>query len=302
MPKMSIHEKSNIFYALEYATSEWARGYGVSKRDTYRKNSGTSPYTHSSSTFNRYAGVAKQLCMYLKDEHNVNRIDKITYQNIENFIDRKIEKGLSQSTIKVNLSAIEKFCDTINRKDISEKLRDKYSDFYSRAKPSGRAIAFANPERLIQKIYEKNETHGIVAELQYLTGARIGDVKKIEVDRERQVVNINGSKGGRDRSIDFSDRQEKLERIADLKEKLDNAIRETGWKEIRESYYNSVKSACVSCGELYSGAHAFRVNYAEERHNELTERGLSFSEADKVLTQELGHNREEMSIYYTRPR
>ncbi|MCW4002755.1 MAG: site-specific integrase, partial [Candidatus Bathyarchaeota archaeon] len=268
MQKMGIHEKSNIFYALEYATSEWARGFGVSKRETYKKNGGTSPFTHSNSTFNRYAGVAKQLCGYLK-EQGVNRIDRITYEKIQSFIDKKIEKELSQSTIKVNLSAIEKFCDTINRKDISDKLRDKYSDFYSKAKPSGRAIAFANPERLIEKIYAKSETHGIVAELQYLTGARIGDVKKIEVDRERQVVNINGSKGGRDRSIDFSDRQEKLERIANLKEKLNSAIRETGWKEIRESYYNSVKSACVSCQELYSGAHAFRVNYAVERHNEL---------------------------------
>ncbi len=53
-------------------------------------------------------------------------------------------------------------------------------------------------------------------------------------------------------------------------------------------------------GEVYTGTHSFRVNYAQERFQELINRGLSEYQADKILTQELGHNRVEMSQYYRR--
>jgi len=42
----------------------------------------------------------------------------------------------------------------------------------------------------------KDSAHNVVAELQYLTGARVGNVKKIEIDWEHMSVRIEGSKGG----------------------------------------------------------------------------------------------------------
>ena len=61
-----------------------------------------------------------------------------------------------------------------------------------------------------------------------------------------------------------------------------------------------MKQAVKKSGEVYTGSHAFRVSYAVERFEELKAKGLSDEEADSILTQELGHNRLEMSRYYRR--
>ncbi len=146
----------------------------------------------------------------------------------------------------------------------------------------------------------KDPAHRAVAELQYLTGARVGDVKKIGIDEVGKRVLIHGSKGGRDREIDFSDRPDRFERVKELHRELQRHIEEKGWKEIRESYDEDLKQAVEKSGEVYTGSHAFRVSYAVERVEELKAKGLSDEDADRVLTRELGHNRLEMSRYYRR--
>ncbi len=60
-----------------------------------------------------------------------------------------------------------------------------------------------------------------------------------------------------------------------------------------------MKAFVIKAGEIYTGSHAFRVNYAQERFKELTEKmGLSTQEALKKVTQELGHNRISVARGY----
>lgn len=292
-----IKRRSGLTYALKYASKVLKQGIGLSKKRVYEEFGGRSPYIHSYSTFNRYMGVAKEFVGWAK-KRGINRLDKVRYEHVREFLEEKAERGASEKTLKVNMCALEKFFDAVGRGDISGKLREDYQEIYSMGRPSGRSLPFADPEGVIGNL--KDPAHRVVAELQYLTGARVGDVKKIEVDEERRVVKIEGSKGGRDRELDFRDRPEEFERVKELKEELDRHIEERGWKEIRESYYEDLREACKKAGEVYTGSHAFRVTYAVERFEELTERGLSEEEADRVITQELGHNRLEMSRYYRR--
>lgn len=304
-----LRERSNIAYAFKVACDVWKQGIGESRKAVEDANNKRSIYTHSFSTFNRYTGITKEFVNFCKAQ-GVNRIDKLSYDTARAFIDTKVERNLSERTIKVNLCAIEKFLDVIGKQDISKGLRTNYQNFYSQGRVGGRALAFSNPERVIERIYQKNEAHGVMAELQYHTGARLGDLKKICIDTEGKKVLIQGSKGGRDRVLDFSDRIERFERVIELKEGLDSIMKETPWKELRETYHDSIKYACKASKEHYTGSHAFRTTYAVERFKELSDR---FSEAypekeekdinrmaDSIITQELGHNRLSMSAYYRR--
>ena len=289
-----IRANSGLTYALEYAGEVLKEGIGVSKAEVYAENDGRSPYIHSWSTFNRYMGIAKEFVNDMK-EMGINRLDQLSYSDVREWLEAKVEY-VTEKTMKVNMCALEKFFEVVGRDDLAQGIRNDFQELYSMANPSGRALPFADAQRVIENL--KDPAHQVVAELQYLTGARVGDVPTIEVDLDRRAVEIEGSKGGRDREIDFSDRVDKLERIAELKQELEKHIEERGWQDIRESYYDDLKQAVQSAGEVYSGAHAFRVTYAVERWEELREQGYTEKEVDQQLTQELGHNREEMSRYY----
>ncbi len=289
-------EKMNINRSLVITSKVWQQGIGVSKREMMSKFGGVSPFVHSYSTFNRYMGVVKEFANYVKEEFGVNRIDKIEAKHIDSFLQEKIEAGFSEKTLKINACALEKYSITIKRDDLFKHLKQNFHKYYGRAREYVKTQPFSNPEKVINSL--KDPAHRTVAELQYRTGARLGDVKKIRVDEERKQVIIENSKGGRDRVIDYSDRPEKFERVKELRHELDNHLQQREWKEIRETYPEELKEVASTQGDIYTGTHSFRVNYAQERFKELTSRGLSEYRADKILTQELGHNRIEMSQYY----
>lgn len=290
-----MRKNMRLTYALKWV-GKVLDGRGRSKREVYEEHGGRSPYIHSHSTRNRYLGVAKDFVSWAK-EKGINRVDKVSYEDVREFLEEKVEKGVSEKTLKVNMSALRKFFGAVGRDDIAKKIGEDYQEIYSQGRPSGRALPYTNPQKVIENL--KDDAHRTVAELQYLTGARVGDVKKIRIDEDRKVVEIPRSKGGRDREIDLSDRPERFERVKELREELDRHLQEREWKDIRKSYYDDLRESCKKVGEVYTGAHAFRVTYAQERFRELTEeRGMSDEEADSTITQELGHNRLEMSRYY----
>jgi len=107
-----------------------------------------------------------------------------------------------------------------------------------------------------------------------------------------QHLNSSGN-----RYIDYSDRPDKFSRIIELKKELDEKVLPR-WNELRLSYPKELKYQIMKAKEVYTGTHAFRVNYAIERFEELVNRGLTELQADRILTKELGHNRIDMSRYY----
>ena len=289
-------EKMNINRSLQVVSQVWRQGIGISKREMIAKFGGVSPLVHSFSTYNRYTGIVKEFVNYVREEFGVNRIDKLKPEHLDSFLQEKINKGYSEKTLKVNMCALEKYCQVIKRNDLYSHIKENFQSYYGRAREHVKTQPFSDPEKIINSL--KDPAHRTVAELQYRTGARLGDVKKIKIDEDSKSVIIESSKGGRDRVLDFSDRSEKFERVKELREELDRHLEQRSWSDIRESYPVELKNVASSHGELYTGTHSFRVNYAQERFNELISQGYSELQADKILTQELGHNRIEMSQYY----
>jgi len=288
-----LRKNSGLTYALKYASKVLRQGIGVSKREVYKANNGRTPYIHSWSTFNRYMGVAKDFVRWCK-ERNINRLDKVNYTHVREYLEEKIQKGVSQKTLKVNQSALEKFFEATGRGDIAREIRTHYGEVYSQGRPPGRTTGFANPEKVIEAI--KDPVHRSIARLQYNTGARIGDIKKMKVEGTKVV--IEKSKGGKTRTLEFKDRPHKLEEIKRDLKVVREGINQRGWGEIRKSYPESVKNACRKVGDVYGGPHNFRANYVQERVKELTNRGMEYEKALKVVEQEIGHNRVEMTKHY----
>jgi len=293
---LGIKKNSGLTYALKYAARVLKQGIGVSKHNVYKQFGGKSPLIHSYSTFNRYMGIAKEFVNWAR-ERGINRLDKVHSDHVKDFLLSKAEY-CSMKTLKVNASALRKFFETVGREDISERIGKEYQEIYSQGRNPGRAEAFAHPERVISLL--KEDVHKVVAELQLLTGARIGDVKKIQVLPESKKVVILKSKGGRTREIDYADRPEKFERIRELTEALNEHLKTSSWKSVREGYYKDLRQAVLRSGEVYTGSHAFRVNYVKERLKELKSQGYSEREALQKIEYEIGHSRIEMSAYYSR--
>ena len=293
---LGIKRNSGLTYALKYAAKVLKQGIGISKHSVYKSMGGRSPLIHSYSTFNRYMGIAKEFVNWAK-EQGINRLDKVQYDHVRDFLLSKAEY-CSMKTLKVNASALKKFFETVGRVDISVQIKKDYQEIYSQGRNPSRALAFAHPERVIS--FLKEDVHKVIAELQLLTGARIGDIKKIQVLPEAKKVIILKSKGGRTREIDYADRPEKFERIRELTEALNEHLKTSSWKSIREGYYKDLRQAVLRSGEVYTGSHAFRVNYVKERLKELKSQGYSEREALQKIEYEIGHSRIEMSVYYSR--
>ena len=104
--------------------------------------------------------------------------------------------------------------------------------------------------------------------------------------------------------LEFADRLEQFFRIETASEALVNYIGQDGrrWVDYLREYTEAVRNAARTNNEIYSGPHAFRVNYAEGRYDKLAVQGDESDESEKktltTITEELGHSRISMAKYY----
>jgi integrase len=193
---------------------------------------------------------------------------------------------------------------TIGRSDL--KIIS-HGEWKAQASAAGRATPYSDPIKVINNMDGIDRT---IAELQYLTGARISEVKNMILNSEDRTVHLDG-KGGKKRDVSFADRQDAFERITNLKAQLEGQIQTAevyslSWHEIRTSYYEELNKACDRAGEDYNGSHDFRATYADGRFTELYNRYVAGgmdsdaaeSRADKETSLELGHNREDVTRHY----
>lgn len=293
-------------YTLRYSIVQFAKetdGIRKPKHELKKQYGGVSPFIHSYGTKTRYFGIINEFVEWLISK-GIKRVARVSPDTVIEFLEQKVPR-VTRKTMKTNIAALRKFLRSSpwqSRWDLIEALDKNYHYLLDLATESGEAIPFSNPERVIERI--KEPQHKAIATIQLETGARIDDVPKV-VDHMRKwrpghefKIIIKNSKGGRDRPLDFNERIDKFMNIHETAGLLSSYIDKKGWKTIKEEYYPDLREAVSALKETYSGSHAFRVNYAQRRHQELLERGLSEKEALKIVTEELGHNRPSMAKAY----
>jgi len=277
-------------------------------------------FIHTSKTKVRYEQAVMRFCDYLESQgiKREKHLDKISTEELQKIVDNYFkelaQKGLSQSTIKIHIAALEKTLEVV-RPDIKQYLENDTNrvGWWSEGRAPRKREPYADPEAIRGRL---NETHRMIAEAQTLAGFRIREIAKAKVDRSEYKIVIHKAKGGRTRELFFQHRKEDFEKLANLIEKL----QERHYEKHLKDYYRDLKNAAKATGQAYNASHSFRHEYAEHRieelkRNEEERRELiekyniedkvkdnndAERESDAVLTQELGHNRIKMSRYYYR--
>jgi hypothetical protein len=296
-------------YGLNYAVGvflEKTNGIGESKRAAKFAHGGVSNKIHSYATRARYCGIVKDFVEKMRSE-GVRRANQLKEDHIANYLCGK-GSWTTEKTMKVNMSALKKFFKAMGRKDLVETIEAHRNSILTNAKPSGQALPFTDPERVIEKL--RKPEFKAIARIMRGCGARIDDVPKVVssfIDNERGSrvnmtnIAIKKSKGGRDRELHFDDRAERYEMIREAAVALNNVMKEKNWKDIKAEFYHDLRLASDRWKETYSGAHAFRVCYAQDRFKELIEqKGMPEREGLQIVTEELGHNRVGMALGYIR--
>jgi len=301
----NLRAKSNITYATARAIEYLKQGIGKSRR-FYKKFVKKVPYIHAYETLTRYAGVFNNFKDTVLIPSGVTMLHKITTNHIDTHFNRLLEGDCSEKTISVNASALIKFLTAFGRYDLVDYIYNMRLEWRKKAHPSSRTQPFINPEKVIQAMRRPYQEGAII---QYLTGARVSDIRKVYEwlieNPDATVVTIKNSKGGRNRTIDYSERPRTLSLVKDAVERLRRHFKSDtiDWLRYMKEYTDEVRGSARKCNETYCGTHAFRVNYADNRYEELSvdDNDILEKREEKILsiiTEDLGHSRLSMAKYY----
>ena len=272
----TLRPKARLTYALQFYSRIAQIGFGVSRREMTRPKKELSPFIHAFSTFDRYIGISKELVRFCQKK-GVTRLHKLSYDAVEGFLMEKIiVREVSRNTIETSVCDLQKFFHVCGRHDLRDQLSGDYSRFKYLAKEGGAIHAFDNPEKLIEKIAKRDELSAVIAKLEHMSGARIREVRAMEI--MEATITIGGN-GGKVRVLDFSCRLDELGEIKNLMTRLEELSQGINWQQYcrrrHSPYQGHVKAACRSLGDEYGGAHGFRANYAQEMRKKLEKGGLT---------------------------
>jgi len=322
--------KNRVRYVLKHVLDDlYELGKGVKKgqlQSEMKKLTRVkeSHFIHVSTTKVRYEQAMMKFCDYL-EEHGIKRekhLDKLNTEELQKVVDDYFKKlaneGLSKSTIKIHIAAMEKSL-AIVRPDIKDFITNDENriGWWSAGEASRKRESYANPEAIRERLKEE---HRMIAEAQAIAGFRVREIARATYDKEKYEVTIHSAKGGRTRTLYFEHRREDFEKLTELIDKL----KEQNYEKELKDHYKDLKRACKATGQAYNASHSFRYEYAQERIQELRQNKEELKNlldkygadnetkecindenkidqaADFVLTRELGHNRSKMSRYYYR--
>ena len=248
------------------------------------------------NTYATYKSACIPLATFAKTQ-GVYDIYKITPQVVSDYLSKMVDCGVKFVTFEKNCSAIEKFCTAINAHNGVEKqdfhrVIDDYKESAKEALPTSdfASRSYDNPAEIIANL--SDEKMQIVAELQCTCGLRISDACHFTagmVHGDKLTVN---SKNGQEHTVTPAPA---------LMDRLKAVIANEGQFSVnRDAYSNRLEQAVTAAGETWHGSHGWRHTYAKTRMAELTGQGLGYNQALRVVSEEMGHHRPEITEWYLR--
>ena len=265
---------------------------------------------YSDNTYTTYRAVWQQYADHLKTELGIKHIEQGNASHVRQYLEQRIEDGISQRTWDKEASALNKLAVALDR--TSEKLGWNREYDFSRdidslrvsasqeLHKSDESRAYQSPEQLIASL--KSETHSIAAKLQFEGGARIREIgnlrheqfkgyKQDTVTGERVgIVHINNGKGGYERDMYVS---------AETYDKALAQVEQQGQFSFDHNQYRQeLKSGATAIGERYSGSHGLRWNYAQQTMKNFQRGGLRYEQALLETSERMGHHRASITEHY----
>lgn len=264
---------------------------------------------HSLGTRENYQSKWQELGRFCKEEFSLKNMEKLSADQVREFLAYKIELGVSYSHWGGYAAALGKLETALNA--YSAKYDRSFSyDFRSVVKelrPEARAELprfagtrhYDSPAQLVAAI--GNKTHNLVARIQHESGLRLAGASRISSSQLQGLakdamtgktvglINYIG-KGGKAGTAKVT--PETYRQLADhISKQVQLQVSPDGYRE-------SLKIASQSTGQYYNGSHGLRWNFAQERFKELQTAGVSYEKALGVVSHEMGHNRIEITEHY----
>lgn len=264
----------------------------------------------SISTSEDYQAVWRQILDYAKKEAGIRDIERLTTDIVASFLDSKVEQGVAKSTFDTYAAAAEKLSVALNwyserhnrgnRYDFAEKIDDIREFARKELDKTQQARAYNDPRAAVAAISRPD--HQLAAAIQLEAGAREREttvsarnllgLRPDSVSGQQMGWYSAQGKGGKHLMKMVSPETYKL---------LEKHIQEYGvFKVDGKGYRQSLKEAAKATGQEYHGSHGLRWNFAQERYRECLEVGQSSLQALKTVSEELGHNRADITLHYLR--
>lgn len=280
-------------------------GIGKSKKENksvphLRGGLTTSPLIHSYNSKRVIEARCKELYDYVKEKFNRKDLQAITSEEIRSFIQSKVDGGLKKRSIDTIISQLEKIRSSL---DMMEKHKKKgHENLFTREDleackvmaENGKASehrnrAYKNPDKLINAI--SDEKCKIVAELQCDYGLRVSEANKLRESnfKEKDLIEVRG-KGG----------YYILKRLKeDMVERIRGFIQREGKFFVSQKVYRSeLERACKATKQAFQNTHGLRYNYAQSKYIEYLQQGYAPLEAQKMVSEEMGHHRADITMHY----
>jgi len=265
----------------------------------------------SYKTMETYRDVWNEFGNFAKDSMGVRDFEKVDGGHVAFFMQAKIHEGVGKQYLEKITSALGALERALER-FTEEKGHAKAYDFSERlevlheAKEAGvlkdgyHDRAYLHPERVIEHLQAPE--HQLAAKLQHEGGPRLEGVSLIKEEQlrghgtdpftGREVgVFYTEEKGGKGGEVQVS---------PEVYERLREHIEAQGSFAIdQREYQRDVQEAARAAGEEPEGTHGFRWNFAQERMEELQEKGkLNYDQARQEVSWEMKHERATITEHY----
>jgi integrase len=265
---------------------------------------------YSFSTADAYRDVWRACLDHAKETAGIRDIEKLSGEAVRAFLVSKVDQGVAHATFGQYAAALEKLEVALNRYADQHGTEREYAfsgniqgarDVAVNLERFEGSRAYADPDRLVAAV--EKEPYNLAAALQREGGARISEINHVTREQLQGVredprtgelkgwVEVEG-KGGKEREIGVSP-----ETYARLDAVVGGGQR---FEFDKDAYREDLKAAAAKTGQEYEGSHGLRWSWAQERHAELQEAGMTYEQSLTQISQEMGHERGDITEHYLR--
>ncbi len=263
---------------------------------------------YSYSTADAYRDVWRACLDHAKQTAGIKDIEKLSGEAVRAFLVSKVDQGVAHATFGQYAAGCEKLEVALNRYAEQHGTGREYA--FSPSIQGARDVAvdlerfegsraYVNPDRLVAAV--EKEQHNLAASIQREGGCRISEVNHITQNQLRGLredphtgepkgwVYVEG-KGGKEREVGVSP-----ETYARLDVVVANGQR---FEFDKDAYRADLKEAAAKTGQNYEGSHGLRWSWAQERHQELQQLGMTYDQTLSQISAEMGHERGDITEHY----
>jgi len=285
-----------------------ARKYGASAWAEMGEQLGIYSY----GTAETYKDVWHQFADYAKAELGLKDLEKTTAESIADYLEYRIEQGVAFATYMKDAAALAKFENALNlysekfnrgnKYHFREVIREAAKDASKELERADPHRAYDKPDRLVGAI--KSPYSKLAASIQLEGGTRIHETSLVKASQLKGLGNdsITGArvgrisvegKGGKERTVQVSE--------ATYVKLVDVIAQDAGKFSIdKDQYRGDLKAAAAATDQKYTGSHGLRWSFAQERMSTAQEHGHAYEQALKEVSQEMGHERADITEHYLR--